>query len=128
MLTYDKLTVGATLLEHASAITPAERDEWLTLYPGDAAYGDTVAPGLLFAKVMKAGLVALADMPDGGIHAGQQLSIRRLPRLGEPLTTTIACAGKEMKRGRRYATISLEMRDGDGRTVVDGVNRSIWAA
>ncbi|MEQ9642664.1 MAG: hypothetical protein RIM84_21745 [Alphaproteobacteria bacterium] len=128
MLTFDKLTEGATLLAHDGEISPAERDEWLTIYPGDAAYGDTVPPGLLLAKVMKVCLVALHDMPDGGIHAGQQLTIRRLPTLGEPLATTIACTAKEMRRGRRYATIAMTTRDGSGATVVEGVNRSIWAA
>ncbi len=128
MLTYDKLTEGDTLLAHDGTIAPAERDEWLTIYPGDADYGETVPPGLLLAKAMKVCLIALHDMPDGGIHAGQKLSIRRLPALGEPLRTTIACTGKEMKRGRRYATIAITMCDGDGQPVVEGVNRSIWAA
>lgn len=128
MLTYDKLAVGATLLRHDGAVDRDALADWLKLYPADAAYGETVPPGLLLAGLMKVCLTALHDMPDGGIHAGQSLSLCRLPRLGETLTTTIACTAKELKRGRRYATIAMDMRDGDGAQVANGVNRSIWAA
>ena len=125
MLTFDELAPGVALGPHHYRIDQAAFDRWVRLYPEDASYAPGLPSGLVMVAIMRA-YMALADSPPGGIHAGQQLKMHRLPRIGDRLDIGLTCRHKEMRKGRRWAYFDLVVHAGDD-LVAAGATTSIWS-
>ncbi len=126
MVLFDELEAGKVMGSHAYTIDEAAFSRWLALYPDDADCRPAVPAGLVTAAIMRA-FLRLVDSPPGGIHAGQQLAVQSLPRIGATVTTEITCTGKELRKARRWVNFGLRARDDHGALVATGETMAIWA-
>ena len=127
MRTFEKLEPGTVLGEHAFALTESAAAEWTALFPDDAECLPTMPPAMVAMVIMRAFVTLLHDRPQGNIHAGQKVSVSRLPALNDQLVTTLTCASKELKNGRRWASFTSDTRDTAGRFLFRGEMTTIWA-
>jgi hypothetical protein len=126
MMTFDKLEPGAVLGEHAFALTDDAAAEWTALFPDDAECLPTMPPAMIAMVIMQAFVTLLHDRPQGNIHAGQRFWISRLPALNDQIVTTLTCAGKELRNGRRWVTFASDTNDAAGRLLFRGEMTTIW--
>ena len=108
-------------------VDEAAFDRWVALYPDDAAHRPLVPSGMAVAVMMRAYMALLQPRPPGNIHAGQHLHIHRLARIGDTMTTSLACIAKELRKERRWVTFETETRDAAGELLFTGRLTSIWA-
>lgn len=127
MLTFESFRPGQELGRCTFALEPALLALWRRLYPYDDC-GDLMPPGMASVVTMRSYMKILVPRPEGNVHAGQRMRIHRLPQVGETLTTTIGCADKAMRKGRRFVTFATRTDDAGGATVLSGTTTSIWAA
>lgn len=127
-LTFDRFEPGARLGAHTEAIDERILGHWCRLYPWDAPADDRVPPGLATVLLMRAYMQALSPRPPGNVHARQTLSLSALPRRGESVTTSFTCAGKELRRERRYVEVDARATGDGGRPLFTGRMTLIWAA
>jgi len=66
--------------------------------------------------------------PPGNVHARQRLQFDSLPRQGETVSTRVWCAGKEIKRERRYVDIGVRAAGERERPLFEGRLTLVWAA
>jgi len=59
------------------------------------------------------------------VHAGQQLEVHALPRLGSTLTVSGRAVDKFVKRGRRYVQIATTTRDETGVQIASGLTTGV---
>ena len=78
--------------------------------------------------MMRAYLHVVAPRPPGNVHARQQLQMHALPRLGESMRIAVTCAGKELRRERRYVDLRVRATGEGGRALFEGLLSLIWAA
>jgi hypothetical protein len=91
---------------------------------GKAAEGASIA----VAMMMRGYLGVVTPRPPGNVHARQRFTLHALPAQGEAIRTEVSCAGKEIKRERRYVDLQVRGTGTDGRPLYDGVLSLIWAA
>ncbi len=85
-------------------------------------------PGLAPVSLLAADGVQLADQffdISQSVHAGQQLAVVRVPRLGERLTVSGTARDKFVKRGRRYVVTDTVTTDADGDLVACGTTTGV---
>lgn len=96
----------------------------------EEVYG-AVPPGglprrLLVSAMVEAFIKSGQPRPAGNIHASQELAFEGpAPRLGDVLTVEAACAGKEIRKDRKWVTIRTVGRI-DGQVVCRGDFLIIW--
>jgi hypothetical protein len=78
--------------------------------------------------MMRAYLDVVVPRPPGNVHAKQKLRMRGVPLQGESMRVTVVCAGKEMRRERRYVELQVSGAGEGGRKLFDGLITLIWAA
>ncbi len=128
MYVYETFTPGTVIGEARYLFDRAALDQWLALFPEDAN-GETMPPGMVAAVTIRAYMALIDPRPPGNIHAAQNFRIARMPRVGDRLATTIRCAAKELKKGRRWVALETETRDaGDGSPLFSGRMTTVWAA
>ncbi len=126
--TYDTFVPGTDLGSFTETIDAAALQRWATLYPWDVPPDGQAPIGMLTVLMMRAYMNVLTRRPPGGIHASQLQQVLRAPRANETVTTAIHCAGKEIRRERRYIDLQFKMTDASGQLLAQGRMDSIWAA
>jgi acyl dehydratase len=84
--------------------------------------------GFATVLMMRAYMRILTPRPPGNIHARQHLKLLAGIAPGEEITTELECAGKELKRERRYVELACRATGKAGRPLFDGRMTIIWAA
>jgi hypothetical protein len=128
MMEFATFQPGATLGKSDIVLSDETVGQWTALFPGDLSSLPTMPAAMIAMVLMRAFAEILNDRPRGNIHAGQKFWISRLPRVGDRITTTLRCAGKEEKSGRRWLTFSSDSHDTAGRPLFRGQMTTIWAA
>ena len=128
LLTFDRFVPGAAMGECTETVDDALLGHWSRLYPWDAPAGDTLPPAIATVLLMRAYMRTLAPRPPGNVHARQQLALAAAPRRGEAITTAFRCAGKELRRERRYVEVDVQATGDGGRAIFTGRMTLIWAA
>lgn len=123
--TYDDFSEGLTLDTVAVALDAARLNLWETVY--GPVSGDGALPrGMLVSAMIEAFISSAQPRPAGNIHASQTLEFfGASPRLGDLLTVSAVCVGKEIKKDRKWVTIRTEGRI-DGAVVCRGDFLIIW--
>ncbi len=127
VLIFDKFPVGNALGTHSFTIDASTLRLWRKIYSDGGGSGPTVSPGVVTMLVMRAYLTVLRPVPEGNIHAGLSLEMRKLPEIGNTLTTEITVSDKEMRKGRRWVYMDIMTRDDLDRVICTGKTKSIWA-
>lgn len=107
-------------------LDPIAVAQWRRVFPADDL-GELMPHGMVAVVSMRAYGEVVSRRPPGNIHAGQHFALFRLPRIGEELVTTVACAAKEIRRERRRVTLAMETRDKEG-PLFTGRMTVLWAA
>ncbi|HWS74727.1 MAG TPA: hypothetical protein VN324_06250 [Quisquiliibacterium sp.] len=128
LLTFERFTPGVSLGEYTEAVDERMLEHWATLYPWDLPSGDSLPAGLATVLLMRAYMQTLAPRPPGNMHARQHLEMAAAPRRGESVTTAFTCAGKELRRERRYVEVDTRSTGEGGRLLFTGRMTLIWAA
>ena len=76
-------------------------DAWVGLFPEDDN-GDLMPAGMVAGVTISAYSSILQPRPKGNVHGAQRFEIKKLPKVGDVLTTTLSCLDKELKRERRW--------------------------
>lgn len=125
---FDDFEEGATLGAATLTLDEARLARWAGLFDKTASPA-TAPPGLLVALLMEGYMAAISPRPPGNVHAGQWLQFSGAAiGAGEALTVTMRCNGRELKNDRRRVRFGAQMCDRDGRIVLEGEMRVIWAA
>jgi hypothetical protein len=127
MITFADLEPGTVLGEHPFALTAEAVTEWTALFPSDAECLPAMPPAMIAMVIMRAFATLMHDRPEGNIHAAQKFWIAQLPNLDDRLVTTLSCAGKEFKNGRRWVTFATETSNQSGRLMFRGEMTTVWA-
>ena len=125
--TFARLTPGAVLGTAVETVTDADVARFLALYAGEPDPRPRVPPGMVMLLVMRGYARAVTPRPPGNVHAAQSLTILRLPRVGDMLTTTVRCASAEERKGRRWVRLAVLAQDADGERCYRGVITSLWS-
>jgi len=128
VLTFDSFRPGASMGRATEAIGGAVLESWRQLYPWDAAPAGRLPYGFATVLMMRAYMRILTPRPPGNIHARQHLKLLAGIAPGEEITTELECAGKELKRERRYVELACRATGKAGRPLFDGRMTIIWAA
>lgn len=138
---FDDFRSGETIGSVAIPLTPALAAQWQAVAPGTLpgtlpgpppgaaplAEGAALPPGLLVALTMRGYLQAVRPRPPGNVHAGLEVAWEGPAHLGETLTVAAACAGKELRRERRWVDFAVTAGVG-ARAVLAAQLRLLWAA
>ena len=127
-LTFDTFEPGRLYGSNTETIGQALLDRWCALYPWDRPAPGTVPAGVATVLTMRAYMHALQPRPPGNVHAGSTMRVLAPLRLGGRITTEIRCAGKELRRERRFVDVGSRSVDETGAVVAEGTLRLIWAA
>lgn len=126
-LTFDAFQPGQEFGAHALTLDQPLFAAWSALFPHDPAT-DAMPQGMTAPVFMRAYAALLQPRPPGNVHGAQRFEIIRLPRLGETLTTRIACAGKERKGERRWVTLEGVTTGAGGAPAFLSRMTVLWAA
>ena len=92
--------------------------EWVAEYlaaVGDeaiGAVGDDVVPPMALATQSIRALIEASPLPEGTLHAGQELSFRRAVRVGETLTANARVASHGERAGWVLMSVDFEVQAG----------------
>lgn len=128
VLTFDSFRPGVSLGCATDAIDGETLASWRQLYPWDAAPVGELPAGLATVLLMRAYMRILTPRPPGNIHVRQRLELLAGIAPGEAVTTELECAGKELKRERRYVELGCRANGKAGRPLFEGRMSIIWAA
>lgn len=84
-------------------------------------FPDAMNPLQLDAAAI-ARLIAMLGIVEGKletVHAGQQMTLHRMPQIGERITCHARLASNNVRRGARWATVASEFRDTGGALVAE---------
>jgi len=123
--TFDRFEEGRAAPAVEVVLDAAKRAEW------EAVFGTASAlpsRGLLAVAMTQGFIGAFQPRPRGNVHAGQVLDYTGVrPAWGDRLSVTVACAAREVKKGRNWIDFRAELRCRD-ELVLTGTYRIIWAA
>jgi hypothetical protein len=126
MLMYDDMTPGLELGSFSIAFDEDLLRTWCAMFPADEGQAPRMPAGMAVMVMMRSYMEVLSDRPPGNIHAGQRFKIIERPLLGDVLTTTFMCAGRETRRERRW--LWLESLTASARGVAaEGRMSMVWA-
>jgi len=126
-LTFEQFQPGESFGSLTYTLDKDVFDSWTALYPHDPAT-DTMPHGMTAPVFMRAYAELVQPRPPGNVHGAQRFEVSRLPRLGETLTTTVTCAGKELKGSRRWVTLEGITTGEGGALAFRSVMTILWAA
>lgn len=124
---FDDFVVGAELGTHQADYDDKAATAWRAIFGSSQPEGAEGA-GVAIALMMRSYLAVATPRPPGNVHARQQLALQALPRPGETVRTRVWCAGKEIKRERRYVEIGVQAAGDQQRPLFDGRLTLVWAA
>lgn len=128
MITFDDFEPGRSFGAAPVTLDDALWAGWTRLFPEDADCAPDMPEGMTAVLAMRAYLTLVAPRPPGNVHASQSFAITRLPKRGETVTTEVACAGRELRNGRRWVDLATDSRDAAGAPLFTGRMRLIWAS
>lgn len=117
--------------EHVEVYDARQAQRWQAIFgnqPEDGANGAPESASMAVVHMMRAYLEVVAPRPPGNVHVRQQLRMHGLPARGESIRVSVMCAGKEMRRDRRYVELQVSGTGRSGRQLFDGCITLIWAA
>src|SRR5262245_18321406 len=100
--------VSLAKLEKGTALPPATftlTHEWVMEYAGAVgdnaigALGDDVVPPMALATQAIRALIEASPLPEGTLHAGQEVSFKRAVSVGETLTVNSRIASRGERAG-----------------------------
>lgn len=119
---------GARMGAKTEVVSKDQLAQWAALYPWDAPKDGVVPSGLTTVLMMRAYLEAVGLRPPGNIHVRQQMRLHAPMRMGDPVTTGIACKAKELKGERRKIELAATGQGSDGTLLYEGIITLYWAA
>lgn len=128
---FDDFQPGVPMGEYEEVYDGQQVGRWQTIFGSSAqedANAASEAASMAVVAMMRAFLHVVTPRPPGNVHARQQLQMHALPRLGETMRIAVACAGKEIRRERRYVDLGVRATGDGGRALFDGRISLIWAA
>ena len=126
--TFDRFEPGKAIGTAEQTVDDAKVDAWYAIYSDQPDTRPLVPAGMAMLIVMHGYAEAVQPRPNGNVHASQELTIKRLPRIGDRLTTSVRCKSKQLKKERRWVTFDVEVRDQHGNLCYEATNTSVWAA
>jgi len=129
-ITFDDFQPGQVLGEAVSTFDDSMTQGWQQIFGvPEAGPGTAPAEGASLAVVlmMRAYCSVVTPRPPGNVHARQRFVLHDIPQPGESIHTVVACAGKEIKRERRYVELRTEGHGCDGRPLFTGDMTLVWA-
>jgi hypothetical protein len=127
MFLFETFAPGVVIGVRSLTLEPALVDNWVSLFPEDRD-DDRMPAGMTAVIMSRAYSDMLRPRPAGNVHGAQRFSIKRLPRIGDTLVTTIACDSKELKGERRWVRFACETHHADGTPMFTGLMTTLWAA
>jgi hypothetical protein len=127
VMTFDRFMAGAQIGTTTDCVDGELLGSWRRLYPWDVPVTDEVPAGMICALVMRAYLAVVTPRPQGNIHASQAIRLHARPRQGESLRTVVSCAGKELRRERRFVDFATRSTGDGERRLFEADLRLIWA-
>lgn len=127
-LTFEGFEPGRVYGSNTETLGQALLERWCALYPWEKPAPGTVPAGVATVLTMRAYMIALQPRPAGNVHAGSTMRVHAPLRLGSRVTTEIRCAGKELRRERRFVDIASRSVDENGELLAEATLRLIWAA
>lgn len=128
---FDDFRPGVPMGEYEEVYDAQQAGRWQTIFGSTAqknANAASESASMAVVAMMRAFLHVVSPRPPGNVHARQQLQMHALPRLGETMRIAVACAGKEIRRERRYVDLSVRATGDGGRALFEGRISLIWAA
>lgn len=127
MLTFETFEVGKDYGSEPVTLTPEMFDDWAALFPDDRAIAPEMPEGMSAVLTINAYMKLLSLRPPGNVHGSQRTVMKKLPRLGDTVTTNIRCLSKEMRNGRRWVELETITSAADGEVHFTGTMRVVWA-
>ena len=124
---FDDFEPGAALGCATFTVDDVFVERWLALYEGEPDTRPELPAGMTMPIVMRGYTEAVSPRPPGNVHAGQQLTIHRSPRVGERLTTTVWCQGKVLRSGRRWTRHGVRTNGDGDEARYEGVITILWS-
>jgi hypothetical protein len=128
---FEDFQPGALMGECVQVYDAGQARRWQAIFgsqPEDGADGPVEGACMAVVNMMRAYLDVVAPRPPGNVHAKQKLRMHGVPVQGESMRVTVVCAGKEMRRERRYVELQVSGAGEGGRKLFDGLITLIWAA
>lgn len=128
---FDDFRPGALLGEQVEVYDAQQAQRWQAIFgnqPSDGTNGAAEGASMVVVTMMRAFLQVVAPRPPGNVHAKQQLRMHGIPQQGEAIRVSVVCAGKEMRRERRYVELKVQGTGQGERALFDGLITLIWAA
>jgi hypothetical protein len=125
--TFDRFEPGVAIGRRDYVLTQEDCDKWFALFPEDRM-GNTMPPGMMASVTMQAYASILAKKPPGNVHGAQRFDLRRLPRIGDTLTTELRCTDKSIRSDRKWLTLEMNTTDSSGTLMWAARLTVLWAA
>lgn len=128
---FDDFQPGVLMGEQVEVYDAQQARRWQAIFgdqPEDGANGAAEGASMAAVNMMRAFLHVVTPRPPGNVHAKQQLRMHAVAQQGEAIRVSVVCAGKEMRRERRYVELKVRGTGRDERALFDGLITLIWAA
>lgn len=128
---FEDFVPGVLMGEHVEMYDARQARRWQAIFgdqPGQGANGGPEGASMATVNMMRAFLHVVAPRPPGNVHARQQLRMHGVPQAGESMRISVTCAGKEIRRERRYVELEVSGTGKGGRRLFDGRLSLVWAA
>lgn len=128
---FEDFQPGALMGESVQVYDAGQARRWQAIFgsqPEDGADGPVEGVCMAVVNMMRAYLDVVVPRPPGNVHAKQKLQMHGVPVQGESMRVRVVCAGKEMRRERRYVELQVSGVGEGGRKLFDGLITLIWAA
>ena len=126
MYNFAGFTPGAEIGAREYQLDQGVLDAWIELFPADAN-GDLMPAGMVAGVTISAYSSILQPRPKGNVHGAQRFEIKKLPKVGDQLTTSLSCLNKELKGARRWVYLKTETRFANGDLAFSGLMTSLLA-
>lgn len=130
---YDGFEPGIQIGTHVEVYEESLSRRWREIFEpsqpmAPAAPASAEPAGIAVAMMMRSYLGVVTPRPPGNVHARQRMSFSALPVHGEVVRTVVSCAGKELRRGRRYVELDVLATGHLDRPLFSGRLTLVWAA
>ena len=130
-IVFEDFVPGTLMGERVEVYDAQQAQRWQAIFgdqPEDGAGGAAEGASMAVVNMMRAYLQVVTPRPPGNVHAKQQLRMHAIPQQGEAIRVAVHCAGKEMRRERRYVELQVRGTGQQGQPLFDGLITLIWAA
>lgn len=128
---FEDFQPGLLMGECVEVYDTQQAQRWQAIFGAEveqAEESETEAASMAVVSMMRAYLNVVAPRPAGNVHARQRLNMHTLPTPGEAIRVSVTCAGKELRRDRKYVELLVQGCGAGNRPLFDGLITLIWAA